>query len=92
MEIEIIKSDGDLKREVWKFKLFADIYLPYQFKICAYSFQKRKTKRHNWQKQTSWERWDKRRNTVEHPPLPSEIITEMRDKFIEMIQQLPVSE
>jgi hypothetical protein len=91
MEVEIIKPDGDLKREVWKF-VFRDDYSAFRIVIGRYAFQVRETRRHKWRVQTRWERWDKRMNIIDHPPLPAEVITEAKKKLVEMIEALPVTE
>lgn len=89
MFIEIIRPDGDLKREVWVFYLSIDykatIYLD------SFSFQAKKSSRHRkWLKQTHWQRLDKRSNNICRLPIPSDVEAEMRSMFQDFIKTLPI--
>lgn len=90
MNIEVIRPDGDLKREVWHFSLS----IPYG-NACIYfddySFQTRETARHKkWIKQTHWERLDRRTNNIGEPSIPSNVEQEIRTRFQQAILTLPI--
>ncbi len=91
MRFEYTKDDGDLKREVWKFDL--DIsYSSTAIRFDSYYFQTRPSRRHKlWQKQTHWERLDKRNNKIGAPNIPTEVDNAMRQYFAEQIKLLPIS-
>lgn len=90
MNIEIIKPDGDLMREVWYFSLSIG-YSQSCIYFNSYSFQTRGSTRHrNWQKQTHWERLDKRRNNIDSPPLPSEVERGVIEKYQAYILTLAI--
>ena len=89
MRTEIIKPNGNLKREVWTFRLDVDtsrsaIYLDY------YSFQTKETTRHKWRQQTHWEKFDRRNNNIDTPTIPDDVETEVRSRYQEYIMTLPV--
>ena len=89
--LEIIRPDGDLKREVWRFNLF----LPYGGNKCicfnSYAFQTRETTRHRkWISQTKWNRTMRRENTIPQPPLPDDVEAEVRKTFANRVSSLPI--
>ena len=90
MRITIIKPNGDLKREVWEFELSVSfsggcIYLKY------YSFDSKETTRHKkWVSQTHWARLFGRDNTMEKPPIPSDVESDVRKKYQDFILTLPI--
>lgn len=91
MRKEVIKFNGDLKREVWTFDLSVGFDPPCIY-LNDYSFQTRPSTRHkNWLNQTHWQRFDRRSNNIEHPPIPLEVETEARSYFQEAILKLPIT-
>ena len=89
MRIEIIRPDGDLKREVWTFNLIVGDSSCIYFD--SYSFQTRATTRHRtWVSQTHWQRLDKRSNNIDDPPVSTEVETEMYTRYQEFIMTLPI--
>jgi len=92
MRIEIIRPDGDLKREVWRFALIADWVNKAFISFEAYSFQTRETTRQrNWTRHTHWTRLERRVNNIDNPPLPQDVEAEMRSRYQEYIMTLPVT-
>lgn len=90
MNIQIIRPDGDLKREVWDFALYVNFH-PDCIAFNYYSLQTRETTRHRiWKHQTNWERLERRNRTIDKPPLPPDVEKEMREKFSEMVKALPI--
>ena len=90
MRVEIIKPDGDLKREEWIFSLSVSHSSP-----CIYfdhfSFQTKESLRHkNWIKQTHWDRLDRRYNNIEAPEIPDEIKKDMFERYRAFILTLPI--
>jgi len=89
MNLEIIRPNGDLKREVWNFNLNVGwtgspcIYFSY------YSFQARDTTQHKWVKHTHWDRL-RRDNNIDSPPLPSDVEAEARAYFQKQVGELPI--
>ncbi len=87
---EIIKPDGDLRREMWRFTLNVGwtsscIYFDH------YSFQTRESTRHRkWVMQTHWTRFDHRNNNIADPPLPPDIENEMRAHYRASIWELAI--
>jgi len=90
MRIEIIRPDGDLKRELWEFGIFLDFGRE-GIRLDRYMFQTRKSTRHkNWNMQTRWQRVFKRENNIANPPLPADVEKEMRQQCQNIIANLPV--
>ncbi len=90
MRIEIIRADGDLKREVWTFNLSIDYARPCIY-FEEYSFQTRETTRYKkWITHTHWERLDRRLNNVDNPVLPPDVEAEMRFRYQKGIMTLPI--
>ncbi len=90
MRIEIIRPNGDLKREVWVFVLGGS-FTSHCICFDAYSFQTKESIRHRtWKKQTHWMRLDHRNNNIDNPPLPPDVKAEMRSRFQEYILTLPI--
>lgn len=89
MRIEIIRPDGDLKREVWTFSLNISYSSPCIY-FDAYSFQDKETKRHKWVRQSHWERLDHRSNNIDNPPIPTDVEAEMRSRYQEAILTIPI--
>ncbi len=89
MRIEIIRPDGDLKREVWTYEL-AVSYFPAYIYFDHYSFQTRPTKRHNWRTENFWSRLDHRNNTIQDPPHSDDVEAEMRKRYQDYIMTLPI--
>lgn len=88
--IEVIRPDGDLRREVWRFSLSVSYASPCIY-FDGYSFQTKETTRHkNWIKQTHWERLDKRNNNIGEPSIPQDVETEMRTRYQQTILTLPI--
>lgn len=91
MNIEVIRPDGDLKRERWTFSLVVDWANNGIIYLNTYNFETRETLRHKkWQKQTNWDRLDKRTNNIDSPPLLEDVITEARRFFAKQIEALPI--
>lgn len=87
MRIEIVRPNGDLKREVWCFYLSIGYSSPCIY-FDHYSFQTKETKRHKWRRQTYWTRLERRYNNIDTPPLPSDVETEMRQLFANNVREL----
>jgi len=92
MQTEIVRNNGDLKREVWVFTLYVSFSSP-QIYFDSYSFQTKETNRQRkWVKQTHWERLDKWNNNIDSPPLPSDVENEARSRFQEAILVIPITQ
>jgi len=91
MNIEIIRPDGDLKREVWTFGLTIDFSGRNSITLQYYSFQTKGTKRHKWKAQTHWERFDRRNNNIDIPPIPLDVDKEVHELYKQFIGTLPIS-
>ena len=90
MNIEIIRANGDLKREVWDFSLDVSYGSPCIY-FDDYSFQTKESTRHRkWLKQTHWTRLMRRDNNIDNPPLPSDVKAEMLSRYQESILTLPI--
>lgn len=87
MNIEIIRPNGDLKRERWTFSLvvgWADDSIIY---LDTYRFETRETLRHKkWHSQTQWDRLDNRRNTMKTPLLFADVVAEARHIFAKQVE------
>jgi len=90
MNLEIIRPDGDLKRETWSFALNAGWTGAPCIYISDYSFQTKASTRHKWVRQTHWDRLNRRENNIGEPPIPSDVEAEMRDYYQKMIRELPI--
>jgi hypothetical protein len=92
MNIQIIRPDGDLKREVWNFSLYISWGSDKKIYFDHYSFQTKESTRHRvWKPQTNWGRLTRQNNTIDEPPLPADVEKEMREKFSEMVKALPIT-
>ena len=93
MQIEIVRPDGDLKREVWVFTLYVDCERSIMF-FSFYAVETRRTSRcRNWNKQGLWDRSDQRsyHSTIAEPPLPADVEADARQRFAEAIGKLPIT-
>lgn len=90
MREEIIRLDGDLKREVWVFSLGLSYASPCIY-FDAYSIETRESTRHRkWFQRYHWERLNRRGNNMHNPPLPKNVEDEMRSRYQEYIKALPI--
>lgn len=77
--VEVIReSDSRLKRDVWRFWYLDSAHA---LRISEFSQQARPSTRHKFRSHVSWSRYDKRRNTLENPPLPEDVRAEAIEKF-----------
>jgi len=91
MNEEIIRPSGNLKREVWHFNLGIDSHPPC-IRLAGYSFQTRETTRHRiWKKQTHWDKYDRRSNNIDTPPLPADVDREIHEAYQEFIDTLSIT-
>ncbi len=91
MNLEVIRADGDLKREVWNFSLNIGYDSP-RIYFDYYAFQTRPTTRYKkWYSQTHWGRLEHRENNTNCPPLPSDVEAEMRKRYQETIMRIPIT-
>lgn len=89
MRIEVIRPDGDLKREVWEFS-FGESDPP-RITLDSYSLQAKESKRHKkWLMPTHWERLFGRDNNIEAPPLPSDVENEVHLRLQEIVKSIPI--
>lgn len=89
MRIEVIRPDGELKREVWTFDLVIDfgtsaIYLD------NYSIWERPSKRRKFILCTWCRRLDSRGSDIKDPPLPADVEAEARKRYQDFIMTLPI--
>ena len=88
--MRIVRGSGDLIQETWNFSISMEmgrgcIYFDF------YRFETKRTPRcRNWQTIGQWGRTNLRTNTIENPPLPADVITEMRDYFRAKIDNLEI--
>ncbi len=87
--VEIIRANGDLKREVWGFAINIG-YTNSSIYFDDYSFQTKESKRHHWKRQTHWTRLMRRDNNIDNPPLPPDVVSEMQSYYQEYILTLPI--
>lgn len=91
MNTEIIRPDGDLKREVWNFSIVIDHSGRNSITLQYYSFQTKETKRHKWKAQTHWTRYDRRSNNIDIPPIPLDVDKEIHGIYQKFISTLPIT-
>jgi len=90
MQKEIIKSDGDLQREVWYFDL-AMYSGTLQLFLSDYRLQIRRTNRcRNWDTQIHWSRLLPRDNDIKTPPLPKDVEREIRAYYEVQVTEMPI--
>jgi hypothetical protein len=91
MRVEVIRPDGDTKREIWHFSLCIDIGGRDHIYFDRYSFQTKGSTRHRiWKTQRVWDRLDHRGSDIEAAPLPKDVETEVRSKLSEFVATLPI--
>ena len=91
MRVEIIRPDGDLKREVWVFSLHIGYVSP-RITFDSFSFQTRESTRHRtWIWQNHWERLNPGNSTIKSPPdIPPDVESEMHTRFQIAIKTIPI--
>ncbi len=90
MNIAILRTHGELKRELWEFGIGLDFHPPCIY-LARYTFQIRESTRHRkWIMETHWERFDKRNNNIPIPPIPLDVDKEVHAKYQEYINTLPI--
>lgn len=91
MKIEIIRQNGDLKREVWEFALHVDYSNRASIYLQFYAFQTKETARHRkWVSQTHWQRYDKRQNNIDFPPIPLDVDKEVHERYKQFIDTVNI--
>ena len=88
-KVEIIIPNGDLKREVWSFYLRVD-FARISLWLDEYYLETKETKRHKWKWQSRWIRTMSRDSNIEQPVAPEYVITEAKDKYKTMIDNLQI--
>ena len=92
MNTEIIRPDGDLKREVWRFNITIDYSGRDSITLQYYSFQTKETTRHRkWVAQTYWNRYDRRQNNIDIPPIPLDVDKEIHEIYQAFVGTLPIT-
>lgn len=90
MRIEIIRPDGDLKREVWSFTLYVN-YSQSCIYFNSYYFQTKESKRkRNWTNQSYWTKFFSRESNIPCPNIPQDIQEEIHNKYAEYVKTLPI--
>ncbi len=77
MNIEVIRTHNNLRRELWRFNLMVSpgrstIYFDGWFE------QEKKSTRHKWATLNHWSRHMRRDSTTDTPPLPNDVKEEAR--------------
>jgi hypothetical protein len=90
MQKDIIRIDGDLKREIWYFDL-TQFSGELTLLLSYYRKQTRRTNRcRNWDTQINWSRILTRDNDIETPPLPEDVEREIRAYYEIAMKELPL--
>ena len=87
-DIERIDNSGQ-RREVWSFDLYIGhsdhIFLDY------YAHQSKTPRQRIWRSNLRWSRIDKRENSLkENPPLPIDVVQEVRQYFADQLLKLEI--
>jgi len=91
MRIEIIRPDGDLKREVWTFDVIIGWVQDGRIYLDSYHFEKRDTPRkRKWVVESHWERIEARRNLFAKPTVPADIELAVRNELAKGISSIPI--
>ena len=89
--LEIIKPDGDLKREKWVFEIRLSIGRDGYISFDYFGFETRPTRRHRkWTVQNQWSRFSLRDSTMPEPVIPPDIEVRIRELYKAMIRRLPI--
>lgn len=93
MKITIERVDGKLKRQVWEASLFVDHHRDPLIVITFWGDQERPTSRHKWRSLKSWAMHATRSNpnAVAEPPLPEDVVEELRSQASQAILAAPIS-
>lgn len=88
MLIEITKSQEELKREHWRFQFIAD-WSRYDIRLEYYATEYKDNPRQRlWRTDKHWETMDSRRNNMDNPPTPDDIIAQVKQEIINAIKEL----
>jgi len=90
VRIEVVRNNGDLKRERWTFFLHID-YSRSVIWFERYVLEERATNHRIWQNKGLWDKIDEYHSTVQDPPLPADIEAEARQRFAEAVAKLPIT-
>lgn len=87
----IERFNGDNERTTWEFTL----HIGYGGDSCIwldrYINQTKESKRkRKWTTRSLFYRMDRRVNTMNNPPVPGDVISEMRREFADAIMDLPI--
>ncbi|KKL91937.1 hypothetical protein LCGC14_1889710 [marine sediment metagenome] len=91
MRIEIVREIGDLRREIWSFCLIVDFSGRGKIYFDSWAFQSKESKRHKWKTQSHWTRLMRRDNTVDNPPLPGDVVVELREMLSDKVNTLEIT-
>ena len=89
IKVEIIRGD-ELNREVWEFEVHIDYVKPLIWFNSYFVEYKETTRKRLWRRSGFWTRLMRRDNSIQDPPLPSDVVDEMRAAFALRINQLPI--
>jgi len=91
-EIEIIRNNGDLKRERWVFNFIADWNYTV-ISLNTFVFETRDSKRHKWKYQSRYERSDTRIpiSNIPKPNIPLNIQEEVKDRICFNVRELNIN-
>lgn len=91
MNLEVIRPDGDLKRERWRFFLQVDFSHYSCIYLDDYAFQtKRTTRCRIWDTETHWNRTNCQFSNIPEAPLSLDVEAEARERFANLVKLMPI--
>lgn len=79
--IEVIQSDGDLRRKVWRFSLIRDNELT----LTYFFLETRKSNRHKWKTQGYYNAYDHRGSDMVITSIPPEVSEKAKENLFAQI-------
>lgn len=85
MRATVIRNKDELNRERWGFTLMVDTGAVIHFDD-YYNEYKDNTRQRNWRIKGRWDRLFSRKNTIENPPLPGDVLDEVKNIFADTVR------
>jgi hypothetical protein len=89
MQKEIIRADGNLRREIWYFDL-TSFSGRLTLMLSDYYVHTRKTTRCKWGQEKHWNHIFQRDSDLKTPPLPKDVEREIRAYYSVAVDEMPI--
>ncbi len=90
MNVEVIRGDNT-QRERWEFELNCSFFGSDEIRWGFYTKESKRPRQRIWRRDGYWSRLFQRDMTIKNPPLPLDVVSEMREEFSRKVIALPMT-